>query len=481
MQNSNDRREERVLLTGGSGFIASHVLDFILDAGFQVVVTARSEEKGKTIVESVKPHQLSYVVVEDIAKEGAFDHVFRTQAPFDYVVHTASPYHLNVQDPVKDFLDPAVKGTTGVLKSIKAHGPTVKRLVITSSSAAILNPGNHAKVYDETCWAPTTLEDAIRDPTKQAYKASKVLAEKAAWAFVENEKPNFDLAVINCTFVFGPIQRKLASLEAMNTSNHRVRDMVQGKMKDGIKPTAPVFTWVDVRDVALAHLRAMTVPKAGGNRFYIVGGHFSNKQIADIIRDKFPLLARRLPADAVDDLPDDVYSFNNGKSRELLGIEYTSLEKSIQAILPRQVITQTITNDDYTTTAVVTLGPGDPTSVPPVSSSGSQGSNSLSSTDIGIIIGSIAGAIVLGLVIWMCCITCRRIEGENEYENESQMAAYDIMQPPQRTYWPRFPASIPPPAEPTYWAIPPRRTYTANGAGRRGTSSYVFYDGQPRT
>lgn len=261
-------------------------------------------------------------------------------------MHTASPYHLNVQDPVKDFLDPAIKGTTGVLKSIKVHGPTVKRLVITSSSAAVLNPDNHPKVYDETYWAPWTYEDAINNPAKNAYRASKVrcsfaamlglhadisqvLAEKAAWAFVENEKPNFDLAVINCTYVFGPIQRKLTSLDNMNTSNHRVRDMIQGKMKDGLNPTAPVFTWVDVRDVALAHLRAMTVPKAGGNRFYIVGGHFSNKQIADIIREKFPSLADRLPADAVDDLPDDVFRFNNSKSRELLGIDYTSLEKCI--------------------------------------------------------------------------------------------------------------------------------------------------------
>ncbi|KAJ3577809.1 hypothetical protein NPX13_g2752 [Xylaria arbuscula] len=329
MATSNDKRDERVLLTGGSGFIASHILDTLLNAGYQVVVTTRSNEKGEAIVKSVQPHLPAYVVVEDIAKDGAFDHVFQSQAPFDYVVHTASPYHLNVQDPVKDFLDPAIKGTTGLLKSTKAYGPTVKRLVITSSSAAVVNPDNHAKVYDETKWAPTTLEDAIRDPIRYGYTASKVLAEKAAWAFVEIEKPNFDLAVINCTYVFGPIQRKLPSLEVMNASNHRVRDMVQGKMRDGVPPTAPVFTWVDVRDVALAHLRAMTEPKAGGNRFYVVGGHFSNKQVVDIIRANFPSLADRLPSDAVSDLPDDVYGFDNSKSRGVLGIQYTSLEKSI--------------------------------------------------------------------------------------------------------------------------------------------------------
>ncbi|KAJ2966592.1 hypothetical protein NUW58_g10630 [Xylaria curta] len=166
---------KRVLLTGGSGFIASHILDALLEDGrFQVVVTARSDEKGKKLVDSVKPHNISYVVVEDIAKEDAFDQVFKSQPPFRYVIHTASPYHLDVQDPVKDFLAPAVNGTTGLLKSIKAHGPTVKRVVITSSSAAILNPDKHEPVYNENFWAPVTEEDAIRDPAKNAYRASKV-------------------------------------------------------------------------------------------------------------------------------------------------------------------------------------------------------------------------------------------------------------------------------------------------------------------
>ncbi|KAI2627161.1 hypothetical protein GGS21DRAFT_492999 [Xylaria nigripes] len=209
---------------------------------FRVVVTVRSEGKWQRIAESVKPHQISYVLVEDISQPGAFDH---SQTPFDYVVHTASPYYHNVQDPINDFIDPAVKGTTGPLRSIKMHGPTV---------------------YDETIWACTSLVDAMNNP-EQAYNASK---------------------------------RNLPNLEAMNTSNHRIRDILQGKMKAGLKPMAPVFTWVDVRDVGLAHLRAMTVAEVGGHRFYIVGGHFSNKRIADVILERFPSLADRLPVDAVD-------------------------------------------------------------------------------------------------------------------------------------------------------------------------------------
>ena len=92
--------------------------------------------------------------------------------PFDYVLHTASPFHFNVQDPVKDFLDPAIKGTTGILKAIKAHAPTVKRVVITSSFAAIINPKKHAKVYSEKVWNPATLDEAMDH--SQTYRTSKV-------------------------------------------------------------------------------------------------------------------------------------------------------------------------------------------------------------------------------------------------------------------------------------------------------------------
>lgn len=88
------------------------------------------------------------------------------------MVHTASPYQLHVEDPVKDFLDPAIKGTTGLLQSILAHATSVRRVVITSSSAAVINPKNHAKVYDETHWPPVTWEDAM-DP-RSTYRCSKV-------------------------------------------------------------------------------------------------------------------------------------------------------------------------------------------------------------------------------------------------------------------------------------------------------------------
>lgn len=88
------------------------------------------------------------------------------------MLHTASPFHYNVQDPVKDFLDPAIKGTTSILKAVKAYAPTVKRVVITSSYAAIVNVKGHPKVYSEKVWNPVTWEEAMDH--SQVYRASKV-------------------------------------------------------------------------------------------------------------------------------------------------------------------------------------------------------------------------------------------------------------------------------------------------------------------
>ncbi|KAI2688038.1 hypothetical protein DTO027I6_2229 [Penicillium roqueforti] len=320
----------KVLLTGGSGFIAAHIIDILLQHGFDIVVTVRSEEKGKRIIEAhpdVSKEKLSYVIVNDVAKDGAFDEAVKSDPPFDYVLHTASPFHFNVQDPVKDFLDPAIKGTTGILKAIKEYAPTVKRVVITSSFAAIVNGKQHPKVYSGKEWNPVTWEEALDH--SQVYRASKTFAEKAAWAFVEKEKPNFDIATINPPLVFGPIVHYLNSLEAINTSNQRIRNLIQGQMKEKIAPTG-TFLWVDVRDVALAHVRAIEVPEAGGERFFVTAGFFSNKELADIARETHPELESKLPpADAPSDFPKNIYQIDNSKSQKILGLEYRPLKQTV--------------------------------------------------------------------------------------------------------------------------------------------------------
>ena len=192
----------RVLLTGGSGFVASHVLDILLAHKHSVVTTVRSQEKAdgiKKAYPNVSKDQLDFAIVPDVEPAGAFDEAIVSDPPFEAVIHTASPFHFNVTDVKKDLLDPAINGTTGILKAVKAHAPTVKSIVITSSFAAIVNPNlppASAHTYSEKDWNPITPDEASQNPSN-GYRGSKTLAEKAAWDFVEKEKPNFTISTVS--------------------------------------------------------------------------------------------------------------------------------------------------------------------------------------------------------------------------------------------------------------------------------------------
>ena len=122
----------RVLLTGGSGFIAAHVLEALLAQGHSVVTTVRSEAKAQLLRDTfanVGKDKLDFVYVADIAQERAFDEAVKSNPPFEWVFHTASPVSINATDTQKDLLDPAIIGTTGILKAIKKNAPGVKRVV----------------------------------------------------------------------------------------------------------------------------------------------------------------------------------------------------------------------------------------------------------------------------------------------------------------------------------------------------------------
>ncbi|KAF1814755.1 NAD(P)-binding protein [Eremomyces bilateralis CBS 781.70] len=329
----------RVLLTGGSGFIAAYLLDQLLEKGYSIVTTVRSSEKGEKILKEHAKYgkdKLDYVIVEDIAAENAFDTAVKSDPPFEAVFHTASPFHYDVTDVQKELLDPAIKGTTGILKSVKAYAPTVKRIVITSSFASLIDRSKGAwpeHTYSEADWCPLTLEEALSNPTP-GYTASKTFAEKAAWAFLENEKPNFDIVTINPPAVLGPVAPWMNSLAATNTSNQRILNFIQGQAKDEI-PYSGVFFWVDVRDVATAHVQALEVAEAGKKpgRFFTTAGHFSNKEIVEVIRKNFPEYKDQLPAPEAKgqgDYPaEGIYQYDNSRVREILGVKFRSLEESV--------------------------------------------------------------------------------------------------------------------------------------------------------
>ena len=171
----------RILLTGGNGFIGSHILAELLPQGHHVCCTVRSSAKGDNILRDFAAYksQISIAIVPDIAAPGAFDAA--VQHNIDTVFHTASPFVYGTVSDNREFLDPAIKGTTGLLKSVKEHAPSVKRVIYTSSCAAVINYDRLAlgDVFDESSWNPTSWEDALYGDQSKAYRASKKFAELA--------------------------------------------------------------------------------------------------------------------------------------------------------------------------------------------------------------------------------------------------------------------------------------------------------------
>lgn len=141
----------------------------------------------------------------------------------DAIEHTASPFHFNVTEP-DELIRPAVAGTRSVLESALKHGSSVKRVVVTSSVAAILEMVPDAPVFTENDWNNLSVQE-IETKGKGAsvpdmYRASKTLAERAAWAFVEENKGKigFDLVVINPPMVMGPVLHEVDNPDNLNTS-----------------------------------------------------------------------------------------------------------------------------------------------------------------------------------------------------------------------------------------------------------------------
>ncbi|KAH8820719.1 NADPH-dependent methylglyoxal reductase-like protein GRE2 [Xylogone sp. PMI_703] len=325
----------KVFLTGGNGFVAAHVLKVLLDKGHSVVTTVRSDEKAKKIFAlypNVPKSRLDVVIVEDLAKPNSFNKAIISEPPFDVVIHTASPFRFNVQDIKTELLDPAMVGTTGILESIKKYAPSVKRVIITSSVVAVTDPtkGNRpGYVYSESDWNPISEEVALSNPVL-GYLGSKAFAERAAWNFMEIEKPNFTLTCLNPAIILGPIIN--GDLRSINTAHVTIVELLTGKYKGKDIPNNPIFQWVDVRDLAKAHEQAIDAPGAVGSRIIFSNGVYSFRQIVEIIRKNFPEYYELLPSENAigGDFPEEgLYDFSNSKRTEVFGKEMTGLEQCV--------------------------------------------------------------------------------------------------------------------------------------------------------
>lgn len=260
---------EPICVTGASGFIASYIIRELLSVGYTVRGTVRGLKEGNKYEYLTSfpgaADRLS-LVQADLLTEGSYD---GATAGCEYVLHTASPWFLDAKDPQQDLVDPALKGTLNVLQACAKAG-SVKKVVLTSSVAAVFDEPISGHVYTEKDWNETS------SLTRNPYYYSKTLAERSAWDFVEKEKPAFELVVVNPGVVIGP-----SLVPSLNTSNRILRDLLSGAYPMIMSLS---FGFVDVRDVAHAHILAMENEKAKG-RYLCTGETLNLAELVNILRE----------------------------------------------------------------------------------------------------------------------------------------------------------------------------------------------------
>ena len=267
---------KKVLVTGTTGFIGLHCVQQLLEKGFAVNGTLRSFDRKDEVINALSSHNTSTehlaLFETDLLDDKGWDKAIEG---CEYILHVASPFVLTPENE-DFFVRPAVEGSLRVLKLANNHN--IKKVVLTSSFAAMADTLEEKDSFDETDWS---------DPNKKsirAYGKSKTLAEKAAWNFMSSDKPSFTLTVINPVAVTGPSLSK-----DIGTSNSIISQMINGN----IPGTSKVHIgFVDVRDVAAAHVTAMLNKKTDGERIIVSEKTLWMDEVATILRtagfDKAP-------------------------------------------------------------------------------------------------------------------------------------------------------------------------------------------------
>ena len=328
----------KILVSGASGFIASHAIEQLLAAGHHVVGTVRNPDDSDKVAHlrrMVGAETRLTLVAADLNDAGAF----AAHVDVDCILHMASPYVMNVKDAARDLVRPAVDGTLAMLKAAAAN-PRVRRIVLTSSMAAITDEPD-GRVLTENDWNDKS------SLTRNPYYFSKAEAERAAWAFMEREKPGFDLVAINPFLVVGP-----AHSSAVNTSNQTFLDIAAGTY-----PAIMDLEWgyVDVRDVAAAHVAALD-PAVPQGRYICASSNMTMAEVVALMRAEgfghtrlprfdlsggvgtalMKLMSYSQPGGIGSYLRTHLGRkprFDNSRARDILGIAFRSPEDSVKDTL----------------------------------------------------------------------------------------------------------------------------------------------------
>ena len=326
--------KELVLVTGGSGFIAVHIISKLLNQGYRVRTTLRTFSRQDEVKSMLAQSGVTdFANLEFIQTDLTSDKNWAEAASgADYVIHVASPTPATRPDDGDEMVKMAVDGTLRVMKAAKVAG--VKRVVLTSASGSVLaGHKSHPELFTEADW--TNLSGDI-----DAYQRSKTMAERAAWEYAKKE--NMELSAVNPVAVMGPVLGKDYS-----HSNQNVYAMLTGKMPFLLRIG---FDYIDVRDVADLHLLAMTRKEAAGERFIATSGeNLTYKEVAKILQSCLGSAASKV---STKEIPNFLVKFlalfnkdlrmpatflgqntacSNAKAKKLLGWQPRSAEEAIIA------------------------------------------------------------------------------------------------------------------------------------------------------
>ena len=297
---------DTVLVTGGTGFLGGWCIATLLERGYDVRTTVRDLKREQAVHDTVAAAGVEAgdrltVLAADLTSDAGWPEAVDGAR---YVMHVASPFPpVQPKDP-DELIVPARDGALRVLRAALDAG--AERVAMTSSIAAIRS--DRAATAD----APLTEDDWTdgNDPSRTPYVRSKTIAEQAAWEHVRAAGAEDRLATINPGAIIGP---------ALNDDHSYSLQAIQ-RVLDGM-PAAPKlgFTFVDVRDVADLHLRALTDPAGGGERFIATDRFLWIAQVAAILRERLGEAARKAPTRVAPNLLVRTMALFDGSLRSVVG------------------------------------------------------------------------------------------------------------------------------------------------------------------
>ncbi len=274
---------DRVLVTGGTGFLGKRTVAELLERGYDVRTTVRDLSREESVRADLAKAgldpgaRLEFAAADLMSDDGWPEAV----ADCRYVLHVASPFPPEQPKDPDELIVPAREGAKRAVAAALDAG--AERIVLTSSVASIHadRENSEAQPLNEDDWTDGD------DTSVMPYTRSKTLAEQAAWALAEERGARDRLATVNPGAIIGPVLGAERSY-----SLQTIQRLIEGDM-----PAIPKlgFSFVDVRDVADLHIRAMTDPAAAGRRFVAVDRFLWLEEIAGILKERLGPDAKKVP------------------------------------------------------------------------------------------------------------------------------------------------------------------------------------------